>query len=76
MKKTGVLRTSVDTSLSAANCPGCGAPESESTANACEFCGTVLNDGSADWMLLQVVPAESDQAYQWIALALQAEVHR
>ena len=72
-RKAGV-RTSVDTSLASANCPGCGAPESESTANACAFCGTVLNDGSANWVLLEAVPAESAQADQWIASARQAEV--
>ena len=72
VRKAGV-RTAVDTSLSSANCPGCGAPESESTANACEFCGTVLNDGSADWVLLEVAPMESAQAEQWIASARQAE---
>jgi hypothetical protein len=72
-RKAGV-RTSIDISLASANCPGCGAPESDSTANACEFCGTVLNDGSADWVLLEAAPAESDQAYQWITAARQAEI--
>jgi hypothetical protein len=46
-------RTDADTSISSAHCPKCGAPESQSIENACAACGTVLNDGSRDWVLLQ-----------------------
>ncbi len=50
-RKHGV-RTNADLSVSSAHCPGCGAPESDAVADACEFCGAVLNDGSHDWVLL------------------------
>jgi Fe-S-cluster containining protein len=32
------------------------------TANACEFCGAVCNDGTAGWVLLDFVGACSDAA--------------
>jgi tellurite resistance protein len=47
------LRTDADKSISSAHCPNCGAPESQSTENACSACGKVLNDGSRNWVLLQ-----------------------
>ena len=48
------LQSDLDLSVSSAHCPGCGAAESDSTSSACEFCGTVLSDGSHDWALLEV----------------------
>ena len=43
--------------VSSAHCPSCGAAAASSTANACEYCGTVLNDGTADWVLEYVGPS-------------------
>jgi len=40
--------------VSSSHCPNCGAPEQASDANACEYCGTVLNTGSHDWVLEQI----------------------
>ncbi len=37
--------------LSSAHCPNCGAPVSDEASDACEYCGTVLNDGNSDWVL-------------------------
>jgi predicted lipid-binding transport protein (Tim44 family) len=48
--------------LSSAHCPHCGAPATVDTANACEFCGTVLNDGSQGWILMEAVPTSSEEA--------------
>jgi hypothetical protein len=43
--------TEDDTGFSSSHCPGCGAPVSDEAANGCEYCGTVLNDPSADWVV-------------------------
>jgi uncharacterized tellurite resistance protein B-like protein len=53
-RRAGV-KTNADLSVSSAHCPGCGAPESDAAAHACEFCGAVLNDGSHDWVLLRTL---------------------
>ena len=45
--------TSLDKSVASAHCPNCGAPQSNSVSNACDSCGTVLNDGSRSWVLAQ-----------------------
>lgn len=37
--------------ISSAHCPSCGMPVTDSTSNACDACGVVLNDGSLDWVL-------------------------
>lgn len=70
-RKTG-LKTSVDASLASTNCPSCGAPESDEASNACEFCGTVLNDGSVDWVLFEGLPIDSAEAHQYLDAAQQA----
>ena len=48
-------------SISSAHCPRCGAPESGGIGAACEFCGAVLNDGSADWVLEGMMDAADGQ---------------
>lgn len=48
-------KTGVNTAVSSAHCPGCGAPESGGVSNACEYCGEVLNDGTGDWVLMDVL---------------------
>lgn len=45
--------------LSSAHCPSCGAPESDSSSNSCEYCGAVLNNGENDWVLVEVEPLMS-----------------
>jgi uncharacterized tellurite resistance protein B-like protein len=49
------LKTSADQAISSAHCPNCGAPESIDVSNACSFCGTVLNDGTRGWVLVEMV---------------------
>ena len=48
------IKSSIDKALSSAHCPGCGAPAGEGTENACRYCGTVLNDGTGDWILTHI----------------------
>lgn len=53
-RKHGV-RSDSKTTLVSGHCPFCGAPESDSLANSCEYCGNVMNDGAKDWTLEVVV---------------------
>jgi hypothetical protein len=57
-RKKGVT-TNPALGLASAHCPSCGAPESDSAADACPFCGSVLNDGSAGWILTRMEDAST-----------------
>ncbi len=57
-RKPGV-KSSADRGITSAHCPNCGAPVSSTDSNACEFCGTVLNDGSHGWVLEDAMGADS-----------------
>ncbi|MFI5380455.1 MAG: TIM44-like domain-containing protein, partial [Tepidisphaerales bacterium] len=58
------LASAPQAGVNSAHCPRCGGPQGATTSNACEFCGTVLNDGSAGWVLTDLVPAASQAALQ------------
>ncbi|MFA7146515.1 MAG: TIM44-like domain-containing protein [Candidatus Riflebacteria bacterium] len=62
-------RTSPDGSLNSAHCPNCGAPESKSSANECNYCGTVMNSGEKDWVLEDVV-SSSDSNVRKLIMSL------
>jgi predicted lipid-binding transport protein (Tim44 family)/uncharacterized tellurite resistance protein B-like protein len=55
-------QTQVDRVISSAHCPNCGAPETDTAADTCEFCGEVLNDGTRDWVLMDVLSMMSGEA--------------
>lgn len=55
LKRKHGVRTDAKTTLVSGHCPFCGAPESNSLANSCEYCGNVMNDGTKDWTLEAVV---------------------
>ena len=67
-RKAGV-KTDPEKGISSAHCPNCGAPIADDTSNACSFCGTVLNDGSNNWVLLDMLPVYG-QAAQDLLLQL------
>ncbi|NBD11199.1 TIM44-like domain-containing protein [Corallococcus silvisoli] len=52
-------KTNTDTGMSTDRCPQCNAPLTNSAANTCEFCGTVLGTGERDWVLASALPFES-----------------
>ena len=52
--------------ISSAHCPTCGAPESINASSACEFCGTVLNDGLHGWLLEDLWDRNDPMADRWI----------
>lgn len=62
VRKHGVV-TDLKHSLASAHCVNCGAPEKTGQEPVCEYCGTVQNDGSRDWVLEKVRPA-SDREMQ------------
>ena len=62
-RKPGV-KTDASLAVSSAHCPNCGAPETDSASNACEFCGTVLNDGSVSWVLMSTYSQASGEGQQ------------
>jgi uncharacterized membrane protein YebE (DUF533 family) len=39
-------------------CPNCSAPLSDNGQPSCEFCGTILQSGEKDWVLVQAQPWE------------------
>ncbi|MCH2176808.1 MAG: TIM44-like domain-containing protein [Lentisphaeria bacterium] len=51
LKRKHGVETNSDSAMSSAHCPSCGAPPGDSSTNSCDYCGTVLNTGSEDWVL-------------------------
>lgn len=70
-RKAGVV-SSPQTAISSAHCPNCGAPMQRDTSNACEYCQTVLNDGTRNWVLRDVLPTTSGEARRLIDEAVRA----
>lgn len=66
LTKKANAKTVLDSSLNSAHCPNCGAPESKSSANECEYCGTVMNSGEKDWVLEDVVFSNDAKARKLI----------
>jgi uncharacterized tellurite resistance protein B-like protein len=60
-RRRGVL-SNIDAVLSSSHCPNCGAPEENLAAHACQFCGTVLNNGRHDWVLVAIHHMNSEKA--------------
>lgn len=71
MRKRGV-QSNIQRSIDSAHCPNCGAPESDVASDACEFCNTVLNDGSHDWVLSEYLVQYSTAAREWYQKAERA----
>jgi uncharacterized tellurite resistance protein B-like protein len=65
-RKSGA-NTNMSNSLSSSHCPSCGAPESSSLQDSCEYCGTVLNDGTQDWVLENIIPRNDPAVSEIIA---------
>ncbi|MGE5608926.1 MAG: TIM44-like domain-containing protein, partial [Bacillota bacterium] len=67
-RKAGA-QTQVDRVISSAHCPHCGGPETDTAADRCEFCGAVLNDGTHDWVLMDVLSMVSGEAQRLLEQA-------
>jgi hypothetical protein len=59
LKRRHGAKTNTDTGMSTDRCPQCNAPLTNSAANTCEFCGTLLGNGERDWVLSSALPFES-----------------
>jgi uncharacterized tellurite resistance protein B-like protein len=70
--RTGGVQTQPENTLSSAHCPGCGAPEANLTSHACEFCGLVLNDGTQDWVLFEILARYDPRAEELTRQSRQA----
>lgn len=51
LKRHKGVTTPAGNSLLSMHCPNCGAPATEKTGSACEYCQTSFVDGSRDWVL-------------------------
>ena len=56
------VTTKIDNTLSSAHCPNCGGSLSSSFDVKCQYCGTILNDGS-EW-ILEKLTNENDLEYK------------
>ena len=61
VRKNGT-RTRIERTITSSHCPNCGAPESNNASHACEFCHAVLNDGSLEWTMADMLPFTSTAA--------------
>ena len=68
LKRKHGVKTDTKTSLSSAHCPNCGAAVSDSLSNECEYCGSVLNDGTREWVLEGVFPQNDSRIANAIVL--------
>lgn len=68
------ITTSVEQSISSSHCPTCGAPESDSASHACDFCGEVLNDGTHDWVLDNLLVMSDAEVQDLLRAARSADV--
>lgn len=48
------VRTKANYNFAIIPCRFCGAPLSSGVEDKCEYCGTIINDGSRDWVLYSV----------------------
>lgn len=54
-------KTDLAHAVSSGHCPNCGGPEKGSPNGQCPYCGTLLNTGDKDWILLRaLVPFEDE----------------
>ena len=65
LRRNKGVTSNVSQSLISAHCPSCGAPETDLTSHACEFCGEVLNQGRFSWVLERSFPSPSAEARRW-----------
>ena len=73
LKRKHGVKTDTKTSLSSAHCPNCGAAVTDSLSNECDYCGSVLNDGSRDWVLEAVLPQSDSRISKAIVLIRAAD---
>ncbi len=73
LKRKHGIKTDTKTSLSSAHCPNCGAAATNSLSNECDYCGSVLNDGTREWVLEAVLPQGDPRISKAIVLIRAAD---
>lgn len=53
--------------LSSSHCPNCGAAQRDDTAEKCDYCASILNDGQTHWVLSDFRNANSAEARALLA---------
>ncbi len=61
LTRDSTAMTDANNAISSAHCPNCGGPMLHDASPACEFCGTILNDGRHGWVLDAVCAVSSPQ---------------
>ncbi len=62
-------KTDEKTCFCNSHCPNCGAPETNTGNNVCEYCQTAVNNHKVEWMLDDVLPSDSDKVQDYLAMA-------
>lgn len=57
------VKTDLKNTLTSAHCHSCGGQLSSTYAVACDYCNTILNEGSSSWILERIIN-ENDAEYQ------------
>ncbi len=65
--RSSKAKTSLESSLSSAHCPSCGAPEETNANNECAYCGTVMNSGEKSWVLKEVLGTNTPKVRELLA---------
>lgn len=60
--------------VSSAHCSNCGAAEKGGASNACEYCGVIMNDGTSDWVLCDIISLSGHEAKRFIDQSAQQSV--
>lgn len=67
LMRRAAVRSNKETGFASTHCAACGAPETDLTSDACEYCGEVMNTGLHDWVLVDFHRSRSaDKAAQWL----------
>ena len=74
-RKHGV-KGDMDDALSSAHCPGCGAPVTNTVADACEYCGDAMANGEQDWLLANVCVADEQPVREFLSRLQEAKPRR
>lgn len=64
LKRRSGATSNTDEALTSFSCQNCGAPIDVGKADACQFCGTSLNDGTSDWVLEDVTGFNYMKSFQ------------
>ena len=59
-------QTQTHYALDSAHCGNCGAPETDLSSHACNYCGETLNTGQHDWVLAENHLHASREAQAWL----------